>query len=94
MSNKNSTIAKVGQRRQVVIPKEMCEHLGLGEGDFVEVTSAKGGVLSAEDAKSLRRGLAQAKRGQTRAWDKIKADREQGVATVLTICAKSEKAYR
>ena len=30
-------ISKVGQRRQVVIPKEICEDLGLKEGDFVEV---------------------------------------------------------
>lgn len=38
-------ISKLGQRRQVVIPKEICEELGLEEGDFVEVTSAKGKVI-------------------------------------------------
>jgi AbrB family looped-hinge helix DNA binding protein len=38
-------ISKLGQRRQVVIPKEICEKLGLEEGDFVEVTSAQGKVI-------------------------------------------------
>jgi AbrB family looped-hinge helix DNA binding protein len=38
-------IGKLGQRRQVVIPKEICQELGLEEGDFVEVTSAKGQVI-------------------------------------------------
>lgn len=39
------SISKVGQRRQVVIPKEICEDLGLKEGDFVEVKESKGVVL-------------------------------------------------
>jgi AbrB family looped-hinge helix DNA binding protein len=38
-------ISKLGQRRQIVIPKEICDELGLQEGDFVEVTSAKGLVI-------------------------------------------------
>jgi AbrB family looped-hinge helix DNA binding protein len=38
-------ISKLGQRRQVVIPKEICDELGLQEGDFVEVTSAQGKVI-------------------------------------------------
>jgi AbrB family looped-hinge helix DNA binding protein len=89
MSGKNSAIGRVGQRRQVVIPREMCEALGLSEGDFVEVTPTKGGVLikpkklvdsdelSVADAKSLRRGLAEMKRGRTRAWDKVKDELER-----------------
>ena len=35
-------ISKLGQRRQVVLPKEMCEKLGLQIGDFVEVQQVKG----------------------------------------------------
>jgi hypothetical protein len=35
-------INKPGQRCQVVILQEICEELGLQEGDFVEVTSAQG----------------------------------------------------
>lgn len=38
-------ISKLGQRRQVVIPKEICDELGLQEGDFVEVMSAGGKVI-------------------------------------------------
>jgi AbrB family looped-hinge helix DNA binding protein len=38
-------ISKLGQRRQVVIPKEICDELGLKEGDFVEVTSTAGKVV-------------------------------------------------
>jgi AbrB family looped-hinge helix DNA binding protein len=38
-------ISKLGQRRQVVIPKDICDELGLQEGDFVEVTSTKGKVI-------------------------------------------------
>jgi AbrB family looped-hinge helix DNA binding protein len=30
-------VSKLGQRRQVVIPKEICDELGLEEGDYVEV---------------------------------------------------------
>jgi AbrB family looped-hinge helix DNA binding protein len=30
-------ISRLGQRRQVVIPKEICKELGLSVGDFVEV---------------------------------------------------------
>src|SRR5437667_8513982 len=38
-------ISKVGQRRQVVIPKEIFEALGLQTGDFVEVKQVKGTVV-------------------------------------------------
>jgi AbrB family looped-hinge helix DNA binding protein len=38
-------IGKLGQRRQVVIPKEICEALGLQEGDFLDITSAEGQVI-------------------------------------------------
>jgi len=38
-------IGKIGQRRQVVIPKEICDALGLQTGDFVEVTQVKRTVV-------------------------------------------------
>ena len=38
-------ISKLGQRRQVVIPKDICEALGLETGDFVEVRHVKGTVV-------------------------------------------------
>ena len=39
-------IGKIGQRRQVVIPKEIFEALGLQTGDFVEVKQVKGTVVN------------------------------------------------
>ena len=39
------SISRLGQRRQVVIPKETCKAAGLREGDFVEVTGRKGWIL-------------------------------------------------
>src|SRR5947208_15825011 len=36
---------KIGQRRQVVIPKEIFDALGLRTGDFVEVQRVKGTVV-------------------------------------------------
>jgi AbrB family looped-hinge helix DNA binding protein len=38
-------ISKLGQRRQVMIPKEIYDELGLQEGDFVEVTSTEGQMI-------------------------------------------------
>ena len=78
-------ISKLGQRRQVVIPKEICEELGLQEGDFVEVTSTEGqviikpkklvdadDVLTPEEEKVVRKGEAQLKKGEHVAWDDVK----------------------
>ena len=78
-------ISKLGQRRQVVIPKEICEELGLHEGDFVEVTSTEGqviitpkklvdadDVLTPEEEKVVRKGEAQLKKGEHVAWDDVK----------------------
>jgi AbrB family looped-hinge helix DNA binding protein len=78
-------ISKLGQRRQVVIPKEICDELGLHEGDFVEVTSAEGqviikpkklvdadDVLTPEEEKVVRKGEAQLKKGEHMAWDDVK----------------------
>jgi AbrB family looped-hinge helix DNA binding protein len=82
-------ISKLGQRRQVVIPKEICEELGLHEGDFVEVTSTKGqviikpkklvdanDVLTPEEEKLVRKGEAQLKKGEHVAWDDVKKQRD------------------
>jgi AbrB family looped-hinge helix DNA binding protein len=37
-----SAVSRIGQRRQVVIPKAVFEALRLQEGDFVEVTVDRG----------------------------------------------------
>lgn len=38
-------ISKLGQRRQVVIPKQIWDELGLQTGDYVEVQRVKGTVV-------------------------------------------------
>lgn len=63
------TISRLGQRRQVVIPKEICDELGLREGDFVEVGVSKGvaivrpkklvdpdDILTPEEERLVRKG--------------------------------------
>jgi len=49
MANKTTTarepIGRVGQRRQVVIPREIFEKLQMQEGDFVAFTQQSNGVL-------------------------------------------------
>jgi AbrB family looped-hinge helix DNA binding protein len=69
----------------VVIPKEICDELGLKEGDFVEVTSMEGKVvikpkrladvdemLTPEEEKLVRKGEVQLKRGKHILWDDLK----------------------
>ena len=38
-------IGKLGRRRHVVIPQEICDKVGLKEGDFLEVQAVKGKVI-------------------------------------------------
>ncbi|HYY16000.1 MAG TPA: AbrB/MazE/SpoVT family DNA-binding domain-containing protein [Gammaproteobacteria bacterium] len=78
-------ISKLGQRRQVVIPKEICEALGLHEGDFLEVTRQQGTIilkpkklvdadelLTPEEEKLVRTGEAALKQGKHVRWDELK----------------------
>ncbi len=78
-------ISKLGQRRQVVIPKEICDELGLEEGDFVEVTSTAGKViitpkklvdaddlLTPEEEQIIREGEQELDRGKHVPWNEIK----------------------
>ena len=80
-------ISKVGQRRQVVIPREICQQLGINEGDFVEVTQARGAVvikpkrlvdaddiLTPEEEAIVREGEEQIKRGQVLDWEEVKEE--------------------
>lgn len=81
------TISKIGQRRQVVIPREICEELGLEEGDFIEVKSAKGSVvikpkklvdtddiLTQEEEKVVFKGERQLRQGEYVTLDQLKND--------------------
>lgn len=78
-------IMRLGQRRQVVIPKEICEELHLQEGDFVEVTRAEGAViikpkklvdpddiLTPEEEELVRKGETQLKKGEHVSWPDLK----------------------
>ena len=83
----NSTaVSRIGQRRQVVIPKRVFDALRLRAGDFVEV-SAEGGrlqmrpkrlvdigddALSAGEAVKVRRGEAEIKAGRSKAWQTVR----------------------
>src|SRR5947209_1097847 len=78
-------IGKIGQRRQVVIPKEIFEALGLKTGDFVEVTQVKrtvvikpkklvdaDDVLTPEEEAIVRKGEQQLRQGKSQPWSQIK----------------------
>ena len=78
-------VGRVGQRRQVVIPKEMLESLNLREGDFVAFAPQKNGVLikpkrlvdpddtiTSAEAKIVLKGVAQLKRGESKPWREVK----------------------
>jgi len=78
-------IGRVGQRRQVVIPRDILETLNLRAGDFVAFTEQKNGVLikakrtvdpddtlTPAEAKLVRRGEAQLKRGDSKPWRAVK----------------------
>ena len=78
-------IGRVGQRRQVVIPREMLETLKLQEGDFVAFKKQPNGVLikpkrlvdpddvlTPPEAKKVRRGMKQIKQGRFKLWRDVK----------------------
>ena len=70
-------VSKLGQRRQVVIPKKIWEDLELEVGDFVEIERVEGtvvikpkrlidreDVLTPEEEEVVRRGEAEIRRGE------------------------------
>ncbi|MBI4137652.1 MAG: AbrB/MazE/SpoVT family DNA-binding domain-containing protein [Candidatus Sungbacteria bacterium] len=78
-------ISKLGQRRQVVIPKEICEELNLAQGDFVEVASGQGvviikpkklvdadDVLTPEEEEVVRKGEVKLRKGEYISWEDAK----------------------
>jgi len=89
MAGKASTIqepiGRVGQRRQVVIPREIFEKLRMREGDFVAFAKKGNGVLvkpkrlvdvedtlTPAEAKMVRRGMKQIKEGRFKLWRDVK----------------------
>jgi AbrB family looped-hinge helix DNA binding protein len=78
-------IGRVGQRRQVVIPREMLATLNLQEGDFVAFSKQTNGVLikpkrvvdpdlvlTPAEAKKVRHGIKQIKEGRFKLWRDVK----------------------
>ena len=77
-------IGKLGQRRQVVIPKDICENLGLETGDVVEIVQDGGQIviqpkqvvdlddaLAPDDEEAIRQGLADLERGDFVTLDEL-----------------------
>ncbi len=84
---KAATLSRIGQRRQVVIPKAIFDRLHLQAGDFMEITTVNGRVsmrrkkpvdaddmLTPAEARKVRHALKQWKAGQTRPWADAKSD--------------------
>jgi AbrB family looped-hinge helix DNA binding protein len=81
-----AAVSRIGQRRQIVIPKRVYDALKLRAGDFVEVTVERGHlqmrpkrlvdigdvVLSPAEAAKVRRGEAELKAGQSQSWRAVK----------------------
>jgi bifunctional DNA-binding transcriptional regulator/antitoxin component of YhaV-PrlF toxin-antitoxin module len=78
-------IGRVGQRRQVVIPREIFDNLCMREGDFVAFAKHGNGVLvkprrvvdpddvlTPTEVKRLRQSLKQTRQGKTRPWAEYK----------------------
>ena len=89
-ASRREPVGRVGQRRQVVIPREIFANLHMREGDFVAFTQKGNGVLvkprrlvdpddvlTTAEARKVRHGLRQVKEGKTKAWADVK--RELGV---------------
>ncbi|PYT22555.1 MAG: hypothetical protein DMG57_34910 [Acidobacteria bacterium] len=87
ISTTQERIGRVGQRRQVVIPREILKTLKLQEGDFVAFSKQANGVLikpkrvadpddvlRPAEAKKLRRSLKQARQRKTLPWSQVKHD--------------------
>jgi AbrB family looped-hinge helix DNA binding protein len=88
MASKTATtekIGRVGQRRQVVIPREIFDKFQMREGDFVAFSQKDNGVLlkpkrvvdaddvlTPDEAKLVHRGEAQLKRGESKPWRTVK----------------------
>jgi bifunctional DNA-binding transcriptional regulator/antitoxin component of YhaV-PrlF toxin-antitoxin module len=77
--------ARVGQHRELVLPRAILKTLNLQEGDVVAFAEQKNGVLikpkrtlnpddtlSAAEAKKVRQGMKQIKEGRFKLWRDVK----------------------
>jgi AbrB family looped-hinge helix DNA binding protein len=79
-------VSRIGQRRQVVIPKRVFDALKLRAGDFVEVSAESGRLqmrpkrlvdigderLTVSEAVKVHRGEAEIKAGRSQSWRTVK----------------------
>jgi AbrB family looped-hinge helix DNA binding protein len=76
---------RVGQRRQVVIPRDLLKTLNIQEGDLVAFSEYANGVLikpqravgpddvlTPAEAKKVRHGMKQIKEGRFKLWRDVK----------------------
>ncbi|MSV28790.1 MAG: AbrB/MazE/SpoVT family DNA-binding domain-containing protein [Bryobacterales bacterium] len=83
----SSYFGRVGQRRQVVLPKPLCDEIGLVEGDFVEVSAKRGmmlvkpkrlvdadDTLTPAEARKVRSAVKQVREGKARPWSAVKRE--------------------
>jgi len=81
-------LSRIGQRRQVVIPKAVFDSLGLSEGDFLEISTERRlivmkpkklvdaeDVLTPSEAAKVRTGEAELRRGRSTSWRAPKYDK-------------------
>lgn len=81
----SAPLSRIGQRRQIVIPKAIFEELRLQAGDLLEVTAKAGrvymepkriqdvdDVLTPKEATKVRQALKQVGEGQTKPWSQVK----------------------
>jgi bifunctional DNA-binding transcriptional regulator/antitoxin component of YhaV-PrlF toxin-antitoxin module len=89
MALKNApVISRLGQRRQVVIPKGICDELRLDVGDFVALERRAGAVLirpqalvdrddvlTRAEARAVKRGAKDVASGKVVEWSRYKKTR-------------------
>ena len=80
-------VTKLGQRGQLVIPKNIRDEIGLKAGDFLEVIRKEGDIiiklkklvdmedtLTQEEEKLVAEGFEQLKNGDFISWEQLKND--------------------
>jgi AbrB family looped-hinge helix DNA binding protein len=80
----------VGRRRQVVIPKDICDELGLKQGDFVEVAQQRDHIivkpkrlidaedtLTPDEERLVLEGEAQIRRGEYVTLERLEDELER-----------------
>ena len=85
VSDEIASFSRIGQRRQVVIPKSVFERLGLAAGDVMEFTLERNRVvmqpkrrvdledtLTPSEARKVRQGEAEIRTGRSRPWRQVR----------------------